>query len=364
VPLRSPRAAAVALARNHDATSRKSRLVKLALAAGLRVGVTQRLMPDRIDVAVEDGLGPGELAGVVLTEHLRRVFSRRDLEMAVILGPPRLNRKPVLQILSSDGEVLGYVKAAWNDLTRELVRNEARVLTGLARSAPCTFTPPSLVHHGTWGGLELLAASPLPHTSRPEEAQVFDPPMAVIEEIAGAGGISEAPLAAHPYWTGVQERLARRQDRLAGEPDALAPIAAHVEARHGATEFRFGTWHGDLTPWNMARLGKNRDRIFVWDWERSAAAPVGLDLLHFLFQSVCRFEGRNPDRAVEICRERTPRLLASLGVPAAAEHALWSVYRLELLFRYDEARLAGVLTKPSRIHSGILEIFEREMEAC
>jgi hypothetical protein len=360
VPLGSSKAAAVALARNHDATSRTSRLARLALGAGLRLGITQRLMPDRVEVAVDRALGPAQLADVLLTEHLRDVFSRRDLEMAVILGPPRLNRKPVLQILSTEGEVLGYVKAAWNDLTRRLVRNEAGALTHLTGSAPWTFTPPSLIHHGTWGELELLAASPLPHTSRPQEAQVFDPPMAVIAEIAAAWGVSEAPLAAHPYWAGIRERLAQRQAVLAGHPDPLEPIVAHVEARHGATELRFGAWHGDFTPWNMARLDNN---VFVWDWERSAPAPVGLDLLHFLFQSVCRFEGRNPDRAVEICRERTPRLLALLDVLPAAESALWSVYRLELLFRYDEARLAGVLERPSRIHLGIVEFFKREMEA-
>jgi hypothetical protein len=165
--------------------------------------------------------------------------------------------------------------------------------------------------------------------------------------------------------------LARRQTEagLSGQPDPLEPIVAHVEARHGATELRFGAWHGDFTPWNMARLESGRGSgsaaasgVFLWDWERCGPAPVGLDLLHFLFQSVCRFEGRNPDRAVEICRERTPRLLASLGVPTDAETALWSVYRLELLLRYDEARLAGVLAQPSRIHSGIVELFKREME--
>ena len=122
---------ATALARNHDATSRKARLARAALGAGLRVGLTQRL-PHRIDVFADPALPAEERPGVLLTEHLRDVFGRRDLEMAVILGVPRLNRKPVLQVLSSDGEVLGYVKAAWNDLTAGLVRNEARVLADLA----------------------------------------------------------------------------------------------------------------------------------------------------------------------------------------------------------------------------------------
>jgi hypothetical protein len=37
---------------------------------------------------------------------------------------------------------------------------------------------------------------------------------------------------------------------------------------------------------------------------------------------------------------------------------------MELLFRYEEAGLAGVLERRSRIHQGILEMFQLEMEAC
>jgi hypothetical protein len=191
---------------------------------------------------------------------------------------------------------------------------------------------------------------------------VFDPPLPVITEIARLGDVHTAPLAASDYWRGIVERLAAREGLLPPQTDdPLAAVVAHVAQRHGATELRFGTWHGDFTPWNMARL---EDGIFVWDWERSGPAPVGLDLLHFLFQSTCRFEGRNPARSVEICRERTPGLLPLLDVPMGSENALWSVYQMELLFRYEEAGLAGVLERRSRIHQGILEMFESEMEAC
>ncbi|HET9770270.1 MAG TPA: hypothetical protein VFS16_05230, partial [Acidimicrobiia bacterium] len=184
VPLGSPQAAAAALARNHDATSRKARLARAALGAGLRVGLTQRLA-DRVDVFADPSLGAAERPQHLLTEHLRDVFGRRDLQVAVILGVPRLNRKPVLQVLASDGTVVGYVKAAWNDLTGALVRNETRVLAHLADARPSTFTPPALVAAGPWRELELISASALPNADRPDAAQVFDPPMAVIAEIAG-----------------------------------------------------------------------------------------------------------------------------------------------------------------------------------
>jgi hypothetical protein len=109
----------------------------------------------------------------------------------------------------------------------------------------------------------------------------------------------------------------------------------------------------------MARL---TDATYVWDWERAAEAPAGLDLLHFLFQSVCRFEGKPPADAVEICSERAAPHLRALDVVPGSERALWVLYRLELLLRYDEARLAGVLARQSKIHEGILEMFDRDME--
>jgi hypothetical protein len=353
VPLGSPRAAAAALARNHDATSRKARLARAALGAGLRIGLTQRLA-DRVDVFADPALTAAERPEHLLTEHLRAIFGRRDVEMAVILGVPRLNRKPVLQVLASDGSVVGYVKAAWNDLTAGLVRNEARVLADLAAAAPRTFTPPVLVAAGPWGELELIAASALPNASRPDQAQVFDPPMAVIAEIAGLWGRSTARLADSPYWAGVRERLAAH-----GGSDVLHRAVDWIERQHGETEIAFGAWHGDFTPWNMARLG---DAVYLWDWERAAAAPAGLDLLHFLFQSVCRFDHKAPAEGVEICSKRTPALLSVLDVPPATEPVLWLLYRLELLLRYDEACMTGVLARPSKIHEGILEMFDRDME--
>jgi hypothetical protein len=268
---------------------------------------------------------------------------------------PRLNRKPVLQLLAGDGTVVGYVKAAWNDLTAGLVRNEARVLADLAAAGPQTFTPPAFVAAGPWGDLELIAASALPNAARPDAAHVFEPPMAVIAEIAGLWGRSTAPLAASPYWAGIRARLAAQ-----GASDVVHGAVDWIERRHGSVEIAFGAWHGDFTPWNMARLDA---ATYLWDWERAAPAPAGLDLLHFLFQSTCRFDGRTPAESVAVCAQRTPGLLARLDVPLESEAALWALYRLELLFRYDEAHQAGVLARQSKIHAGVIEMFNRDMEA-
>jgi hypothetical protein len=161
------------------------------------------------------------------------------------------------------------------------------------------------------------------------------------------------------------------RDRLDAQAsgDTLRSAVDWVEKQFGAVEMAFGAWHGDFTPWNMARLPGETEgpgdagRTYLWDWERAAPAPAGLDLLHFLFQTRCRFGGGTAERSVEVSSQRTPSLLPSLEVPLDSERALWSVYRLELLFRYDEACEAGVLARPSKIHAGILEMFGRDLEA-
>ncbi|HVW33243.1 MAG TPA: hypothetical protein VHL53_11940, partial [Acidimicrobiia bacterium] len=310
---------------------------------------------DRVDVFADPALPAAERPQHLLTEHLRGLFGRTDLEMAVILGVPRLNRKPVLQVLAGDGTVVGYVKAAWNDLTVGLVRNEARVLAHLAEVGPKSFTPPATVGAGPWGELELIAASALPNAARPDPSTVFDPPMAVIAEIAGLWGRSTARLAGSPYWAGVRERVGAQ-----AASEVLVRAVDWVERTYGGVEIAFGAWHGDFTPWNMARL---EGATYLWDWERAAAAPAGLDLLHFLFQSLCRFDHKTPAEAVAACSERTPALLGPLDVPLDSEAALWALYRLELLVRYDEAREAGVLARKSKIHAGVLEMFNHDMEA-
>ena len=263
----------------------------------------------------------------------------------------------MLQVLASDGTVVGYVKAAWNDLTAALVRNEARVLADLGAAAADN------VHAAGSGRRRAVAGAGADLRLRPAQRRAARHR----PDLRPADGRDRrdrrpAGAAAPPAWptapTGPaygnasqpperQRRPAqrRRLDReaLRDRRDGLRRLARRLHAlEHGPPD---------------------RTATFLWDWERAAPAPAGLDLLHFLFQTQCRFGGGTPERSVEICSERTPGLLPSLEVPLDSERALWLVYRLELLFRYDEAREAGVLARPSKIHAGILEMFARDMEA-
>jgi hypothetical protein len=191
----------------------------------------------------------------------------------ISLGSVRANRKPVLQVHSTAGRLIGYAKIGVSDLTAVLVRAEADALDGLARQSFREFSHPLPLWRGCWRGLEVLLVSALPrHAGGPSE-----PPTAAMRELASHAGTTRLPLGESP-WLG---RLGRRYEsvthdgwrrRLRGLHEALA-------ARHGATTLTFGAWHGDWGPWNMSWL----DGIpQVWDWERhDRGVPVGLDAVHY-----------------------------------------------------------------------------------
>ena len=52
--------------------------------------------------------------------------------MSLYLSPARANRKPVLQLLTPQGQAAGFAKIGTNQLTRELVTAEYEALAGWA----------------------------------------------------------------------------------------------------------------------------------------------------------------------------------------------------------------------------------------
>ncbi|HLF41351.1 MAG TPA: hypothetical protein VI854_07750, partial [Acidimicrobiia bacterium] len=153
--------------------------------------------------------------------------------------------------------------------------------------------------------------------------------------------------------------------RRATEPSATAvaddgagplrSIVGRIEERHGDTPLRFGGWHGDLTPWNLSRRGGG---VHIWDWERaSACVPFGFDAAHFEFQRTARYSSVDVAGAMASSRGRLGPRLRALDLDPGSDDALWLLYGLEILLRYEEARAEGALARPSTIHAGILALF-------
>ncbi|MEX0815809.1 MAG: hypothetical protein WD027_00040 [Gaiellales bacterium] len=339
MPARNPGAASVALRQYNDGLSQAARVRKAAAGMALGLGLG-RFVGGRVDVFP----GADSSSLPLLSNELRLVFGDRRMEIAVFLGErDRPNRKPILQVMTEQGEVLGYVKVGWNGVTKRLVANEADALRSLAASPPETFRVPRLLHEGGVGDHHVTVLSPFRHRLLRRGELGAPPPGAALREVAFRQGTETRALAGSEYARMVRDRLADVAD--VGRRDLLAEAFDGIESVAGEVAMIFGSCHGDWTPWNMTRA---RSGLIVWDWERSAQpVPVGLDVLHHRFQFAWR-GGRVPvERAISAARRESGDMLSWLGVAEPNHELLLRLYLLELILRFEEGRGDGASLRPS-----------------
>jgi hypothetical protein len=318
--------AAAAVVRHHgEGRGARGRLAAAALAVGLRAGLGSLLRRERLVVTAPPGDRPETLIG-----HLAAALGR-DVVMGLHLGPPRANRKPVLQLLSPQGRTLAYAKVAVNDLTDVLVGTEAAALVQLADAGTRIVQVADVLHAGRWQGHEVLVQSALPVWSR---RRPLTPArhVAAVTEVAAIGRRDDVPVTASGHWDDLLERL----DRLPGG-DATTQLHDLVRRLANATEaadvrLSLGASHGDWTPWNMACV---RDRLLVWDWERfRLGVPIGADLLHHGLQSDVVARRTEPVMAARRMVRTAPEQLAPLGVAPRPALVTAVLYGADLAARY------------------------------
>ncbi|MFC4058452.1 hypothetical protein ACFOWE_09110 [Planomonospora corallina] len=187
----------------------------------------------------------------------------------------RANRKPVLEAHDAAGPV-AFVKIGDTPRARELVAHEARTLDMLAGVPLKTVAAPTVLHHGSWRGLAVLALAPLPVRRGAPGEELRTAAIREISELGAGGAVGE-----------------------------------HAGGEQAGGE-RFA-WHGDFSPWNIARGPDGR--LLVWDWERFATGvPPGFDALHHFFQGALR--RMKPRTAAHACVAQALPLLAPFGLAA------------------------------------------------
>ncbi len=324
VPRRPLRATATALGRYKGSATGAGLLRLRAAALAARLGAAD-LLPDRVRVDPPSGGAPAP----GIEDHLGEVLGREVL-LAMHIGPRRAVQKPVLQLISPQGQLLGFAKLGVNPLTRELVRAEARHLEVLAGLPLRAVTVPRLLHHGTWGPHELLVQEPLTRTGTGEVTE--ERRVAAALEVARARGVTTHALRDSPYL----RRLADRVEALADTPQSalLRSATARLRATAGDRVAPFGSWHGDWAPWNMTG---SPGTVMVWDWEFFGAdVPLGFDDLHFRVQEEVVGLRRDPVDALARLRRGAGAWLPAFGVPAESTDLVAALYVLEIATRYLE----------------------------
>lgn len=321
IPLDSRRAAAAAATRLSSDVGAKGRALRHAAGFGLRSGVAQPFLRRRWTSVA--GSPPS------LETYLAAALGIDDICLAVTVGPPRPNRKPVIEILRPTGRTLAFAKVGWNGLTRHLVAREAAVLNGLDRALLSEIVAPRVLHHGTWNDLDVVVLSPL--NTPPGTTVAREPSTGELEQTAALHPRSDHPLGSSPYLPVVRDRVDRRDNDDAGLLNAALEKAT---AELGSDPVAFAGWHGDWTPWNMMAT---RNELLVWDWERATGpVPLGLDAIHYHFQTAWLRERTPAPDAFTAALSRSRGSVTGLGVRADQIQPLGVLYLVELFLRYAE----------------------------
>src|ERR1700729_789812 len=251
--------------------SRAARLGARALSLAVATGLGGAVLRSRIRVHAPPGTD-------TIESYLREALGR-DLLLSTYLSAPRANRKPVLQLLSPQGQPAGFAKIGTSPLTQALVQAQHDALIRLGRAVLPDVTVPRVLHYGKWREMNVLVLSALPVwlRRRPVGAAQL---AAAMNSVASVGGLSREPLAGGSYLPRLTSRLAAADEST--ERDTLLGALGTLAARSGDARLVLGSWHGDWTPWNMA---STRGGLLVWDWERfTEGAPLGFDALHYQLQ--------------------------------------------------------------------------------
>ncbi len=327
IPLDSAKASAAFLVRPGNVRSLTQRALRQLLRPALRFGVVPLF---RRKVDVPDGL-PGTPS---LIQWLEEELGLDDLLMSVAIGPPRPNRKPILQVMTSAGRTVCFGKIAVDEHTARLVRNESAFLTD---HKPEGFVVPKLLAHDVWKGNEIALLSVLPLDQHHHAARALELTPAIVLEIARLMPLCESDVLASPWWAAVVERSAGHASVRSARH--LRACVEDLRCQLDGVRWTFGAWHGDLTPWNAEWVD---GRLHIWDWERTGGpVPLGFDVVHAEFQVAHLRAGLPVSEASEEVITVQGPLLERLGIPRSECRRLVNCYRLELSLRLLDAARYG-----------------------
>jgi hypothetical protein len=349
LPRRPRRAAAGALRAYKVSATARNRWQLYALSLVVRTGLAE-VLPERIRIEPATPAGQADVGPADLSGYLCRALGE-DVLVSLYVGPARANRKPVLQVLTPDGEIIGFAKVGISPLTRDLVRTEAASLAFLQTASLAHVQAPRLICHGQWRGHEVLVQQAFSGSGRPRNLDELSGAMA---EVAGLRGVTTCLLADSQYWRDLRPRLeALSQRDIAAD---LLRALAGIEPTARATSVAFGSWHGDWTPWNMTLA---HGRVLAWDWERFATGvPVGFDAIHYHLQNAIR-GGMAAGAAAETVLRTAPAILAPFGVDPFAARLVATLYLVEIGTRYLRDRQADAGARLGRVDAWLLPVLMR-----
>jgi hypothetical protein len=215
--------------------------------------------------------------------ELRETFDRHVSYLSFFTGTDGPHRKTTIQLMDSDGMILGYCKMSRKSHVRNYLRNEADMLARVKFMRLLSADIPSVIAFRDEGSATLLFTDSLKSATH------------VSPKVLGKDHINFLDeLRRHTEYNGARmllDDLAAQTKNFDGSlskmmgPEWISRLTSiELNLRPYADKIPLCLCHGDFTPWNTFLQD---GRFYVFDWEYARAdLPVGFDLVHFILATI------------------------------------------------------------------------------
>jgi thymidylate kinase len=314
----------------YNAQNVKAKIAKRLLGIGFKVGVASPLLA-KAQIRDRAYTAQADRTRYSLLEHLKEIVQRDDVTFAVSLGTPGAHRKPVIQVLTNEGQIVGYAKVGSSAITNALVQNEASVSRYLSGIDFKSFCAPSVLYEGWWNDHFLcIQSSP---TAKLETAPQYLAAqfLGVFDELKNLHA-RWLPLTESAFWKRLVCRIETTPNLSYRRLLQQGLRRAEESLLQSVLPFHF--CHGDLAPWNAQRLNS---RLFLFDWEYADREGLpGWDLFHFIVQTLWLLENKAADDIHRTVMNSCSRMHAKgvgFGLLNVGEDCLKFLFLLYLLDR-------------------------------
>jgi hypothetical protein len=278
-----------------------------------------------------DSIVIGSRETLPIENLLTQATGEKELLLSLSPGTPGTFQKLTVQVMRSDGSILGYMKMPMTASADERLRHEATVVRDLDSYEELRPHIPRLIFAGPLQGRYVVFQSALEGTggplryASPHEKFLKRLHSCRFERRPGQRVVEETARK----WNRVALRMGTKWQGLGRK--ALGVAERELDGR----EVVCGIAHGDFAPWNM-RIEDGTLRLF--DWESATYhAPLLWDQFHFMTQTECLLKIRHDRESVADVRKenRSSYLLYLLNTVGQ----YWEEAAQDAVIRYREEQL-------------------------
>jgi thiamine kinase-like enzyme len=246
-----------------------------------RIGLKQLWTAHRIFIATKTS-GTLEKKNDNLTNNLKKILEKDDIELSLFTGTPGYYQKTTVQIMDGKGSIIAYAKIAERPQTKALLKNEILILKKLKALNLKSGSVPEVIYYGNAGNKTLLVQSAVEKPSFYSTHKLTQAHIDFLTEIFSKTAKKQLFKESH-HSSEFKEQIKQFQGTIPDKWEHILSKSLELISDNLSNEYiPLGLGHKDFTPWNTLN---DKGNLFVIDWEMAQDNVIPFyDIFHFYVQ--------------------------------------------------------------------------------